>query len=163
MKLPSAILLALVLLAGCNKSKDKRETKAVTEEPATETAEPVCDDSIEAHFLDCKKALLAYTELKMPGQESDCETLRLFIVDLAPLSQELYKKITKLKAFSKSQPEACRERNKDKYGAEMGALMNELAKSMGPEMDRLEKRVRSCKDHPGMAEAFQAASFPATP
>ena len=175
----------LILAASCGKEKQaepNRETKsaetAAAETTAAETTaaettaaettaaevDQTCDDkSIEARFQACKASLQAYTKLEMPGSEVDCEALRLFAVHLAPLAQDLFKNITELKRYSQSQPDACRERNKAKYGAEMGGLMNELAKSMGPEMDRLEKRVRSCADHPGMAEAFEAASFPSKP
>jgi hypothetical protein len=168
MRMPAASLLALVLATGCSKAKDEakanNEAKAKNEEPPAKAEGPVCDDvSIEARFGACKESLLAYTKLEMPGPDSDCETLRRFTVELAPLAQQMFKTISELKAFSKSQPDACRARNKEKYGAEMASLTNKLAKSMGPEMDRLEIRVRACVDHPGMAEAFKAASFPANP
>lgn len=155
--MPAVFLLSLLLSSGCNKAKDEPEAQ----EPPAKVDAPACDDaSIETHFKACKESLLAYTKLALPGPEVDCETLRLFTVELAPVAQRMFKTISELKQFSKSQPDTCRERNREKYGAEMGSLKNELARSMGPEMDRLEKRVRACKDHPGMAEAFKNASFP---
>lgn len=150
-----ACFFALILAASCGKAKQA--------EPKAETSAKCDDRSIETHFQACKASLLAYTNLKMPFAEADCETLRLFAVDLAPLAQDLFRSIIALKRYSQSQSDACRERNREKYGAEMGALMNELAKSMGPEMDRLGKRVQACSKHPGMAEAFEAASFPSEP
>jgi hypothetical protein len=161
-------LLSALLFAACNKSEKApsavgatvADTEAATEDTAEEPAEDCKEEATEAVFQKLVEAMKSYASLEYPKADADCETLRLFTVDLAPLAQAAYARLTDLKAASQSQSEQCRAFNKEKFGPRMQALMTESQKKLGPSMEAFETAVRGCKDHPGMAEAFQAASFP---
>lgn len=165
---PALFLIPLLLVACSKKEKSPgAETSAAAAEEAAEVEpaaeEPAADcqqDATEAKFQELQISMDAYASLEFPRADADCETLRLFAVELSPLAQATFGHLQGLKEGSQKLSDECRALNKEHFGPRLEKLMKGSEAKLGPQMESFESAVRACKDHPGMAEAFGAASFP---
>ncbi len=162
MKLTCAIALSFVFACGNQEKAEPAKAPLVVEEPqSTEVAE-LCDDGkTEAMVQGIEEALVGYSGLDFPKADAECEALRLFAVKLGPPAQQFFSRMTAFRERNQTLSEQCRASNKEKYGTQLAETMKKLEDSLGPRMTAFEEGARACKDHPGMWEAFDGASFPA--
>lgn len=87
-------------------------------------------------------AMDGYDGLKYPKADVDCETLRVFAIELGSVALRTRESLQALSASSKNQSDRCRAHNKEKFEPRIKKRMiTDIQETIGPLMARQKKRI----------------------